>query len=288
MTKPRLGRGLDILLPQTGASEDSLVMELPISQIDPNQAQPRKAFDADKLNELAESIRQKGLLRPILVVRHGERYRIIAGERRYRACRLAGLKTVPCLIRDFDEAQQMEAALIENIQREDLNPIEEAQAIQSLISHFSYTQEEAAQKLQKSRPAVANQLRLLTLPDGVQALVLSGDLSAGHARVLAGVSPASRQAELAHLCVLHAYSVRKLEQLAKQPPQATRTSATSAPLSNELAGFKESLRESVGVKTEILGNKNKGKIVFTYSSSAELEHLYEVFSNLHQSLDQAG
>ncbi len=289
MTKPRLGRGLDILLPQTGASDDdSLVMELPISQIDPNQSQPRKAFDGEKLNELAESIRQKGLLQPILVVKEGQRYRIIAGERRYRASRLAGLSTVPCLVRDFDEAQQLEAALIENIQREDLNPIEEAQAIQSLIGHFGYTQEEASHKLQKSRPAVSNQLRLLSLPDAVQTMIVSGDLSAGHARVLAGVSPASRQAELAHLCVLHAYSVRKLEQLAKQPVQSTRASAKSAPLSNELAGFKESLRESVGVKTEILGNKNKGKIVFTYSSGDELQHLYDVFSKINHTLDQTG
>ena len=287
MTKPRLGRGLDILLPQTGAGDDSLVMELPISQIDPNQSQPRKAFDGEKLNELAESIRQKGLLQPILVAKEGQRYRIIAGERRYRASRLAGLSTVPCLVRDFDEAQRLEAALIENIQREDLNPIEEAQAIQSLISHFGYTQEEAAHKLQKSRPAVSNQLRLLSLPEAVQKMILSGDLSAGHARVLAGVSPASRQAELAHLCVLHSYSVRKLEQLAKQPLRASRT-ARPAALTGELVGFKESLRETVGVKTDILGNKNKGKIVFTYSSSDELEHLYEVFSKINRSLDQAG
>lgn len=287
MTKPRLGRGLDILLPQTGASEDSLVMEIPISQIDPNQSQPRKAFDGDKLNELAESIRQKGLLQPILVVRDGQRYRIIAGERRYRASRLAGLSTVPCLVRDFDEAQQLEAALIENIQREDLNPIEEAQAIQSLISHFGYTQEEAARKLQKSRPAVSNQLRLLSLPEAVRTMILNGELSAGHARVLAGVSPASRQTELAHLCVLHAYSVRRLEQLAKQAPQPPRTAKLLA-LSGELAEFKNALREAIGVKTDILGNKHKGKIVFTYSSSDELEHLYEMFSKISHSLDQTG
>ena len=261
--------------------------ELPISQIDPNLSQPRKAFDADKLNELAESIRQKGLLQPILVVKEGQRYRIIAGERRYRACRLAGFETIPCLVRDFDEAQQLEAALIENIQREDLNPIEEAQAIQSLISHFGYTQAEAAHKLQKSRPVIANQLRLLSLPETVQAMVLSGDLSAGHARVLAGVSPESRQVELAHLCVLHAYPVRKLEQLAKQPRHISRAAKTR-PLSGELAGFKDTLRETVGVKTEIVGNESKGKIVFTYSSSDELEHLYEVFERITKPIERVG
>jgi len=281
MTKQRLGRGLDILLPQTETDDDSLVSQLPISEIDPNLSQPRKAFDEEKLSQLAESIRQKGLLQPILVVKEGQRYRIVAGERRYRACRIAGLHTIPCIIREFDEAQQLEASLIENIQRENLNPIEEAQAIQSLINHFGYTQEDAARKLQKSRPAIANQLRLLSLPETIQAMVVSGDLSAGHARVLAGVSPESRQLELAHLCVLNAFPVRRLEQLAKKPP---RSSHGSKPLSGELAGFKDSLREAVSVKTEIVGNESKGKIVFSYSSNDELEHLYEVFSKITKSV----
>lgn len=283
MTKQRLGRGLDILLPQTENADDSLVRELPITEIDPNLSQPRKAFDAEKLSRLADSIRQTGLLQPILVTKEGSRYRIVAGERRYRASRLAGLTAVPCLIREFDDAQRLEAALIENIQREDLNPIEEAQAIQSLIARFDYTQEEAASKLQMSRPAIANQLRLLHLPEAVQAMVVSGDLSAGHARVLAGVSPESRQVELAQLCVLNAYPVRKLEQLAKKPLPPSRT-ARPSPLPNELAGFRDSLRESVGVKTEVAGNETRGKIVFSYNSSDELEHLYEVFSKITKSV----
>ncbi len=287
MTKPRLGRSLDILLPQTDTVDDSMVTELPISKIDPNQSQPRKAFDNDRLEELAESIRQKGLLQPILVVKQGPRYRIIAGERRYRASRIAGLDMIPCLVRDFDEAQQLEAALIENIQREDLNPIEEAKAIQSLIQQCGYTQDEAAKRLQKSRPVVANLLRLLALPDVVQAMVVSGDLSAGHARVLAGVSPESKQVELAHQCLLHSYSVRKLEQLAKQPLPKARPVKRKT-LSGELSGFKETLRETVGVKTDIVGNESKGKIVFSYSSSDELEHLYDVFTKLTKSLDRAG
>ena len=279
MTKHGLGRGLDILLPQNEGGDDSLVLEIPISDIDPNLSQPRKAFDAESLSQLADSIRQKGMLQPILVVREGSRYRIVAGERRYRASRLAGLHTIPCLIKEFSESEQLEAALIENIQREDLNPIEEAQAIQSLMSHFGYTQEEAAEKLGKSRPAVANLLRLLSLPEAVQKMVLSGDLSAGHARVLAGVSPESRQLELAHQCVLNGYPVRKLEELAKNPSKRSPAPAPR-PLAAELAGFRESLREWIGVKTELIGNESKGKIVFTYSSSEELEHLYEVFSKI--------
>lgn len=279
MTKHGLGRGLDILLPQSETMDDSLVREIPISDIDPNLSQPRKAFDAESLSQLADSIRQKGLLQPILVVREGSRYRIVAGERRYRACRLAGLHAIPCLIRDFSDSEQLEASLVENIQREDLNPIEEAQAIQSLMSHFGYTQEEAAKKLSRSRPAIANQLRLLSLPEAVQKMVLSGDLSAGHARVLAGVSPESRQLELAHLCVLNGYPVRKLEELAKKPAKRSPAPAPK-PLVGELAGFKESLREWIGVKTELIGNETKGKIIFSYGSSEELEHLYEVFSKI--------
>ena len=279
MAKHGLGRGLDILLPQTETTEDALIREIPIADIDPNLSQPRKTFDAEALSQLADSIRQKGLLQPILVVAQGARYRIIAGERRYRASRQAGLQTIPCLIRDFNESEQLEAALIENIQREDLNPIEEAQAIQSLMDHFDYTQEEAAKRLNKSRPAITNQLRLLSLPDAVQNMLLSGDLTAGHARVLAGVSPESRQLELAHLCVLNGYPVRKLEALAKAKPSASTASHTR-PLPVELAGFKDSLREAIGVKTDLVGNENKGKIVFSYSSNSELEHLYDVFSKI--------
>ncbi|MFH1512608.1 MAG: ParB/RepB/Spo0J family partition protein, partial [Bacillota bacterium] len=257
MAKHGLGRGLDILLPQTDTTTDSLVRDIPISDIDPNLAQPRKAFDAEALAQLADSIQQKGLLQPILVSKVGLRYRVIAGERRYRACRLAGLQSIPCLIRDFDEAEQLEAALIENIQREDLNPIEEAQAIQSLISHFDYTQEEAAGRLGKSRSVITNQLRLLSLPEAVRKMIISGDLSAGHARVLAGVSPESRQLELAHLCVLNGYPVRKLEELAKKPIPSASASLPKQ-LSSELSGFKDSLREAVGVKTDLIGNETKG------------------------------
>jgi len=241
MAKQRLGRGLDILLPQTESMSDASVRDIPIADIDPNLSQPRKSFDTDSLAQLAQSIKQSGLLQPILVAEDGLRYRIIAGERRYRACRLAGLQAIPCLVRDFTESEQLEAALVENIQREDLNPIEEAQAIQSLISHFDYTQDEAARRLGKSRSVVTNQLRLLTLPDAVQQMLIKGDLSTGHARVLAGISPESRQLELAHLCVLNGYNVRKLEALAKKPVDIS-ASPRSKPLSNELADFKYRLR----------------------------------------------
>ena len=279
MAKHGLGRGLDILLPQAETAEDSPIREIPISDIDPSLSQPRKSFDPEALAQLAESIKSTGLLQPILVVMQGERYRIVAGERRYRASRLAGLQTIPCLIRQFSEAEQLEAALIENIQREDLNPIEEAQAIQSLMTHFSYTQDEAARKLGKSRPAIANILRLLSLPDPIRQMVLKNELSAGHARVLAGVPSEARQLDLAHLCLRDGLSVRRLEELAKQPVQAApRQKPRSLP--TELNAFKETLRETVGVKTDVVGTARKGKIIFSYNSGEELDHLYEVFSKI--------
>ena len=281
MKKTGLGRGLDALLPQNDAFLDTTVRDLSISEIDPNLSQPRKDFGKEALEQLAESIRQAGVLQPILVVENGSRYRIIAGERRYRAARIAGLDTIPCLVRSLTEAQQMEAALIENLQREDLNPIEEAQAIKSLMQQCGYTQEEAAKRLGKSRPAVANLLRLLSLPESVIAMVIAGELSAGHARVLAGVSPESRQIELAHQCVLHDYNVRKLEEIAQKPPLRERdATARSSAISAELNALQDTMREALGVKTALSGNERKGKITLTYSSAQELEHIYEVFGRL--------
>jgi len=281
MKKTGLGRGLDALLPQSDDFLDTTVRDIPIADIDPNLSQPRKDFDKDSLEQLAESIRQAGVLQPILVVENGTRYRIIAGERRYRAARIAGLETIPCIVRNLTEEQQMEAALIENLQREDLNSIEEAQAIKSLMQQCGYTQEEAAKRLGKSRPAVANLLRLLSLPEGIINMVIGGELSAGHARVLAGVMPESRQLELAHQCVLHEYNVRKLEEIAQKLPSREHT-APMAPqsLSAELSSLQDTMREALGVKTSLSGTERKGKITLTYSSAQELEHIYEVFGRL--------
>ncbi|HNW86960.1 MAG TPA: ParB/RepB/Spo0J family partition protein [Candidatus Limiplasma sp.] len=281
MKKTGLGRGLEALLPQSDDFLETTVRDIPIADIDPNLSQPRKDFDKDSLEQLAESIRQAGILQPILVVENGTRYRIIAGERRYRAARLVGLETVPCIARSLTEEQQMEAALIENLQREDLNPIEEAQAIRNLMQQCGYTQEEVAKRLGKSRPAVANLLRLLTLPEGVIHMVVAGELSAGHARVLAGITPESRQLELAHQCVLHDYNVRKLEEIAQKLPTREHTAPSPArTLNTELLTLQDTMRETLGVKTALTGNERKGKITLTYSSAQELEHIYDVFGRL--------
>ena len=280
MKKTGLGRGLDALLPLNDDFLDTTVREIPISDIDPNLSQPRKAFDKDALKQLADSIRQAGVLQPILVTENGTRYRIVAGERRFRAARLAGLASVPCIVRSLTAEQQMEAALIENLQREDLNAIEEAQAIHSLMQECGYTQEEAAKRLGKSRPAVANALRLLTLPQSVMNLVLEGKLSAGHARVLVGVTPENRQLELAHQTVLHDYSVRRLEEITQKKPVASRSATSARTLSTELCSFEDTVREALGVKTALSGTERKGKITLSYNSPQELEHLYEVFGRL--------
>ncbi len=279
MKRGGLGRGLDVLLPQSGELLETVVRDISIDEIDPNASQPRRDFDKEALEQLADSIREAGVLSPILVVENGMRYRIVAGERRYRAARLAGLETVPCIVRSMTNEQQMEAALIENLQRQDLNPIEEAAAIRSLMQECGYTQEQAARKLGKSRPAIANALRLLNLPKAVTDLVVTGDLSAGHARVLAGLDSETRQLELAHQCVLHGYSVRRLEELAKARP-AVRQAAPKREAGPELMALQNAMREALGLKTTLSGTETRGKITLSYNSAQELEHLYEVIGRL--------
>jgi len=199
--KMGLGRGLSAILPDVEEVVESVghfgsasvvpadaVVELPLGDIDPNRDQPRKKFDEEALSQLADSIRHSGVLSPILVARDGSRYTIIAGERRWRAARIAGIATIPAIVREWDDIKRQEAALIENIQRENLNPIEEAQGIFVLMNECALTQEAVAERLGRSRPAVANLLRLLGLPKAIQQSVIDGALSAGHARVLAGIS----------------------------------------------------------------------------------------------------
>lgn len=279
MKRGGLGKGLDALLPQTDSLLETVVREIPVEEIDPNTEQPRRDFDKEALRQLADSIREAGVLSPILVVEEGMRYRIVAGERRYRASRMAGLETVPCIVRDMTTEQQMEAALIENLQREDLNPIEEASAIRSLMQECGYTQEQAAQKLGKSRPAVANALRLLSLPKAIIDMVTAGDLTAGHARVLAGIESQTRQMELAHLCVLNGYSVRRLEEAAREKPKAAQKKHGEM-LTPELEALQSSMREALGLKTTLSGTEKKGKITLSYTSAQELEHLYEIIGRL--------
>lgn len=276
-TKHGLARGLDALLPETDLPAG--VTEIAVSQLDSNPDQPRRTFDTQALEALAESIRQAGVLQPLLVVENGARYRIVAGERRYRAARMAGLQSVPCVVRDMTEQERMEAALIENLQREDLNPIEEAAGIRALMEECGYTQELAAKRVGRSRPAVANLLRLLQLPESIRELVKAGELSAGHARVLAGLADESRQLALAERAVREGMSVRELEKLAAQTMEKP-AKPEPKPLPSELNDMQERLQNVLGVRTALHGNLKKGKIILQYDSAEELEAIYEAMERL--------
>lgn len=275
--KRGLARGLDALLPENDMPAG--VTEIAVSQLDPNPDQPRRTFDAQSLQALSDSIRQAGVLQPLLVVENGARYRIVAGERRYRAARMAGLQSVPCVVRDLSEQERMEAALIENLQREDLNPMDEAAGIRSLMDECGYTQELAAKRVGRSRSAVANLLRLLQLPESIQEMVKAGELSAGHARVLAGMDDAQRQLMLAQRVVREGMSVRELEKAAAAVPENAQKPAPR-PLPAELSDMQERLQNVLGVRTALKGNLKKGKIILQYQTADELEAIYEIMERL--------
>ena len=282
-----LGRGLEALLPDAEEALTSGVQEISLGDIDPNPDQPRRTFSEESIAQLAQSIREQGVLQPILVTpQNGGRYRIVAGERRWRASRAAGLDKVPVIVRDLDVIQQMEIALIENLQREDLNPIEVAQGIRSLMQQCGYTQETVANRLSKSRPAVANLLRLLTLPEEVIELVRQGSLSAGHARVLAGLEDNALKLSLAQETIEHGYSVRQLEALAaatKEEPEKPRApKPKKAALPAELTELESRIRETMGVRATLTGTVKKGKIVLQYYSQDELEHLNDLLLRLEE------
>lgn len=278
-----LGRGLDALLPELETPGASL-QEIALGDIDPNPDQPRHIFTEESIEQLAQSIREQGVLQPLIVVSTGDgRYRIVAGERRWRAARSAGLDTVPCVVRDFDAVQQMEIALIENLQREDLNPMETAQGIQLLMRQCDYTQEKVAERLAKSRPAVANLLRLLTLPQEVAALISAGQLSAGHGRVLAGMDSEEDQLKLAKETIEKGYSVRELEAVAAARRDAKRVFPKVPKvrkLSAEMQQLEGRIRETIGMRVTMTGTEKKGRIVLQYHTQDELERLNELLERL--------
>lgn len=277
MKRKGLGRGLDALMPELPSSDGDRVEMLDIGDVDPNPNQPRRKFDQAALKELADSIRNVGILQPILVAsQEGGRYRIIAGERRWRAARMAEMQTIPAIIREMDAVERMEAALVENLQREDLNPIEEAIAVRALMEECGMTQEVAAERLGRSRPALANLLRLLSLPESVQTLVREGQLTAGHARVLAGLEDPKLCEQLARRAIDEGWSVRQMEQAAQTEQVTKKKTAKHTPGKlPEFGDLEEKLRFNLGMKAEITGTLEKGKITLRYSSRQELERLYE-------------
>ena len=281
--KKGLGRGLDALLdPYSITVEEAApgggVLTVDIHSIDTNREQPRKQFDETALQELSASIKTHGIVQPLIVKERGGRYMIIAGERRFRAARMAGLTEVPVLVADYDEAQIHEVSLIENIQREDLNPVEEAAAIRFLMQQHDMTQEEVSGRIGKSRPAVANSLRLLQLPEPVISLLKDGTLSAGHGRALAGLTDAARIETLADETVRMGYSVRALEsrikRLGEEKP-GKRAKKEEPALSSDLLSVQNTLRERLGTKVQLQGSEQRGKITIEYFSREDLEHVYD-------------
>ncbi|MBR7186594.1 MAG: ParB/RepB/Spo0J family partition protein [Clostridia bacterium] len=285
-----LGRGLSALFSDTeeaygNTQEVGSTTEVLISDIFPNPDQPRKIFDENAMNDLANSIREHGVISPIVVNRNPDgTYMIIAGERRYRASIRAGLERVPVIIKDLDEKEIQEISLIENLQREDLNPIEAAFGMKRLMEDYKLTQEVLAERLGKSRPAIANTLRLLTLADEVIDLVRDGKLSAGHARTLVPV-PKEVQISLSRECVKNGWSVREMERAVKQqlnPPEviAKEKEKKNALANVELKHFVERLRTTFKTKVSLIGTEKKGRIYIDYYTRDDLDRISEMLDIL--------
>ena len=286
--KARIGKGLDALIPSGGvtktvekptkvADKDGVV-NVKISKVEPNREQPRKNFDEDALQELAESIKQFGVLQPILVQERDDYYEIIAGERRWRASKMAGLTEIPAVVFDGDELKAAQVALIENIQREDLNAVEEAMGYGALIEKFGLTQDQVAKQVGKNRSTVANMLRLLDLPDEVLGLVASGALSAGHARTLLGVKSPENLIALAHLCIEKSWSVRVLEEEVKRINRPVRTSPVkeeAAPLVDYQRELELNLQRRFGRQVRIKDSGKKKCLCFFYEDNMDLTELLD-------------
>ncbi len=277
-----LGRGLDAIFLDNSIDEEEVggenkISKIKLSMIDPKSDQPRKYFDKEALEELAASISENGLLQPILVREYADsRYQIIAGERRFRASKLAGLSEIPAIVLDRDDRKVAEIALIENIQREDLNPVEEAMAYRALIKEYDLTQEELSEKVGKSRSAIANTMRLLDLPDEVLTMVASGDLSAGHARTLLGVKNRDDMLILADKTIELDYSVRQLEEEVKRinkPKKIDPTEEEEIPVVDYFREMEIRVMSHLGRKVKIDGKGRKKSITLFYEDNEDLDEL---------------
>lgn len=280
MEKKALGKGLEALLPATAVRQVSAsgeVQELPVEHIIPNRFQPRKEFAESELAQLAESVRQNGLLQPVLVRRKGDSfYELIAGERRLRAAKLAGLDTIPAIVRNSSDEQAVELALVENLQRKDLNPMEAARAYHRLLTEFGFTQDMIAQRIGKDRSSVANIARLVQLPSEIKELIESGQLSTGHAKVLLGLMRQDAQLKLARQIAKEQLSVRQAERLAVGETHHTKGRRRTKPLSKPYPDLETKLQKRLGTRVSITKSGQGGKIVIEYFTPAELDRLVEM------------
>jgi len=269
-----LGRGLSALIPQRAVS-DTAVLDVPLARVRPNPYQPRRHMDDAGLAELAASIREHGVLQPILVTETIDGYQLIAGERRVRASRLAGLERIPALVRQLADRDQLEVALVENVQRADLDPIEEALAYRQLIDEFGLTQEQVSDRVGKARATVANTLRLLDLHADIQTAIVDGRVTEGHGRALAGL-PLDGQAQVLRTVLAQSLSVRQTEELVRRLREPKPAPATASPrLDPDLERVETHLRERLNTKVSLSRSRTGGRIVIEYYSDEELNRLYE-------------
>lgn len=290
--KGGLGRGLDSLIPSIETKEEEIKEEkkeekvlkgtnmVNISDIEPNRNQPRKKFDEDALIELADSIKQFGIIQPLVVQKKEHCYEIIAGERRWRASKMAGLKEVPVVIKDYSDEEIVEIALIENIQREDLNPIEEAQAYQRLIRDYNLKQDELAERISKSRTSITNSMRLLKLSEEVQQMLIENMISSGHARALLSVQDPELQLKLAMKVMDEKLSVREIEKIVQKIQNPKETPKKEEKIEFIYQDIERQLNETLGTKVKLNHKTNgKGKIEIEYYSNEELERLIDLFNS---------
>lgn len=285
--KSGLGKGLSAILSDKYDSQalefadNSQVIELRIVDVEPNKDQPRKDFDKEKLDELADSISKHGVIQPIIVTKKDDVYQIVAGERRWRASKQAGLKKIPAIIRNYDEVKIMEVALIENLQREDLNPVEEALGYKSLIETFSLTQDKISERVGKSRSAIANSLRLLNLPEKVRTLLEKGAISVGHAKAILSLTNKNDQIQIAEIVSDKKLSVRETENLIKNKDKEKKTNPKiSSEVKLAIKDMENSFSKYLGTKVKIKESNGKGKIEISYYSHDEFERITEMLKNV--------
>ena len=281
--KSGLGKGIGALFEMVETTDSNGVVEIDIKNIEPNMEQPRKYFDAEKISELADSIKKHGLIQPLIVTKEGNIYKIVAGERRWRASREAGLTKLPVVIKDITPKEFMELAIIENIQREDLNPLEEAEAYERLSKDYDMTQDEIAVSVGKSRPSITNAMRLLSLNGEIKKLIIDGSISAGHAKCLAGVKDEEIQKKVANMITSLSLNVRQTEECIKgllSNKNETRKLKNKKDTKNvEIRYLESALREIFNTKVLVKDDNNKGKIEIEYYSAEERERIFDILRN---------
>ena len=281
MAKARLGRGLESLFEENPVEmvKNDIVETLKITQIEPNKNQPRKKFDKDKIDALADSIKEHGVIQPIVVVKNNDMYTIVAGERRWRAAKKAGLKEIPVVVRQYTQQQITQIALIENLQRENLNPIEEALGYQTLINKYNMTQEDVSSKIGKSRSAIANSIRLLSLDEPIQSKLISGEISGGHARALLSIENSEIRNVLLENIISKGLNVRQTEALAKQLQKAKPKKTpvmVNEQLQAEINSIENRLSSQLGTKVKLVYGEKRGKIEIEYFGNEDLERILNI------------